>query len=178
MNITTYTNQLKMEELPNPDQFSYGHIQVTHVFLGKDITSPCYGKMIGFFQANQKTYKFSFHIHKPNQRFPHLSNKMTDIAEIVKKSYQGISYTENEPTSFGQQAFWLHTPDKTLQDDPDSFALRQVMRKLTDYSRKNQLCAYFCKNDRKYLKFNGLLPEKRKPTTFLPNEKAISNCIQ
>lgn len=156
MDVKTYTKTLKMEAINNPSQFSYGHIHVTHMFLGKDITSPFYGKIIGFFTADNREFKFYYNVHQPKSIYACLSNKMNNIEELVTTNFHGMVFKNTRPTDFAKKAFWLHTPDDMLEDDTDSFALRKVMRNITTYSRKHDLCRQFRKTDAAALKCNPI----------------------
>lgn len=143
-----YVNRLMMTKLP-ANELSTSDITVTSAFLGKNPKSPMYGKIIGFFDKNNRTYKFTYNVHKFNNHNPHSSNKMTDLEEIVTVNGR----PDTIDTEFGDKAFWENTPLKYLKDigDTDAYILRKLMNKITEYSRKNDLCKKFRKIDKEVL---------------------------
>lgn len=119
-----------------------------------------YGSMIGGFLyvPTDKIYSFRFHIHKPNQKFASLSNRMISIEEIceeiIELSDGPFIDIKCKPTIFGYKAFWLHTPTDTLENQEDR-DLRQLMQSITVYSRKMQFCQKLRKTDKKRLKYKA-----------------------
>lgn len=135
-----------MDKLP-ADKLSTHDIQLICAFIGKDPMSHMYGKIIGFFNKNGTMYRFVYHIHKPRQGSPHLSNKMTEIDKIIFKN-DGTMIPDD--TDFGAKAFWEHTPMTYLQKygNETDVMLKQLMIKITEYSRKHNLCKQFHKTDK------------------------------
>lgn len=152
-----YENDMQMEKLP-VNELSTQDIKLLAVFIGKNPKSCVYGEIIGFFEKNNKIYKFQYHVHKPKQRYPQLSNKMTLIKEIAKNKR---GYTTEIPTDFGTKAFWDYTPMSYLKKlgDENACILRELMNKITEYSRKHELCKYFRKMDKQAIKENPLYKE-------------------
>lgn len=146
-----YVDRLMMTELP-ANELSTSDITVTSAFLGKNPRSPMYGKIIGFFDKNNRTYKFTYNVHKPNSRNPHLSNKMTDLEEII--TINGRPDTID--TEFGNKAFWDYTSLEHLKliGDTDAYVLRKLMNKITKYSRRHDLCKSFRKTDKEAIALN------------------------
>lgn len=49
-----------MDELPNVSEFSTETLTITDLFIGNDIRSPFYRKIIGFFTYQENHYKFLY----------------------------------------------------------------------------------------------------------------------
>lgn len=148
--------ELKMDKLP-VDKLSTHDIRLTCAFIGKDPMSHMYGKIIGFFNKDDTTYRFVYHVHRPHQRSPHLSNKMTEIDKITFKNDAMIP----DDTDFGAKAFWEHTSMAYLQKygNETDIMLRQLMIKITEYSKKHNLCEQFRKTDKIALAKNPAFQE-------------------
>ena len=140
---------MKMNILP-AEAISTDNITVFAAFIGVCTLSPWYGKIIGYFSYDDKYYRFEYNVHRPKQGSPHLSNKMTGIAEIVEED----GWLRGEQTDFGTQAFWSDTPMAELKknNDTNSIVLRELMQKITQYSRAQNLCAKYRKNDKQALR--------------------------
>lgn len=137
--------------------------QLLWLSIGLNPESMQYGDMLGGFlyKPEGRIFTFRYHIHKPKQKYANLSNRMTDLAEIVKKTYnfhgKDITLQEEMPTTFGQRAFWLHTPMSALESD-DEKHLRQIMTSITQYSREQEFCRRLQKTDKKHLIYLRQLP--------------------
>lgn len=137
--------------------------QLLWLSIGLNPESMQYGDMLGGFlyKPEGRIFTFRYHIHKPKQKYANLSNRMTDLAEIVKKTYnvygKDITLQEEMPTTFGQRAFWLHTPMSALESD-DEKHLRQIMTNITQYSREQEFCRRLQKTDKKHLIYLRQLP--------------------
>lgn len=148
--------ELGMEEIVI-DTFQNENISILYMFLGKNPESLMYGKIIGFFKyIDGRIFRIFYQVHKPNQKYPQLSNQMTSI-ELIRVSENTKSYT-GYMTNFGAQAFCKHTPDRYLCD-VESKDLRTLMRAITQYSREHDLCKQFRKTDRVALQVNALYKE-------------------
>lgn len=90
---------------------------------------------------------------------------MTDLAEIVKKTYnfygKDITLQKEIPTTFGQRAFWLHTPMSALESD-DEKHLRHLMTCITKYSREQDFCRRLRKTDKKRIAYVTAYVERMK----------------
>lgn len=107
-------------------------------------------------KPDNRIFAFRYHIHRPNQGSSNLSNKMTDLSEIVEKTYkisgEEITITEHVTTGFGHRAFWLHTPMSALESD-DEKQLRHLMNYITRYSREQDFCRRLRKTDKKHVAY-------------------------
>ena len=72
---------------------------------------------------------------------------MTEIDKIIFKDDDIMIPND---TNFGAKAFWEHTSMAYLQKygDETDIMLRQLMMKITEYSRKHNLCKQFRKTDK------------------------------
>lgn len=52
--------KLHMDEFPNVSEFSTETLTVTDLFIGNDVRSPFYQKIIGFFTYKNNNYKFLY----------------------------------------------------------------------------------------------------------------------
>lgn len=139
---------LKMNVLPT-EAISTDDITVFAAFIGVCTLSPWYGKIIGYFSYDDKYYKFEYNVHRPKQGSPHLSNKMTGIAEIIEED----GWLRSEPTDFGMQAFWSDRSMAELKkNDTDAYVLRELIQKITQYSREQNLCAKLRRTDKQALR--------------------------
>ena len=140
------------------NELSTPFCQLLWLSIGLNPESMQYGDMLGGFlyKPEGRIFTFRYHIHKPKQKYANLSNRMTDLAEIVKKTYnfygKDITLQEEMPTTFGQRAFWLHTPMSALESD-DEKHLRQIMTNITQYSREQEFCRRLQKTDKKHLTY-------------------------
>lgn len=166
MELTEYTMEVYQDEL-NMDVIEDFHsmhtdtMKIIQIFIGKNPKSTMYGKIIGIFLYKNNMYKFEFHVHEPNQKYPWLSNKMTNIYEMQTESFAGIEFPTYKGTTFGNMAFWDHTSLEYLKEkDRDSYELRKLMNNVIAYSRAKDLCKYFRKMDRVALKENPVYRNK------------------
>lgn len=150
-------NDMLMTPIHDTTPMETDKIKLQFAFIGKNIESPFYGRIIGGFEYENKLYQFDFHIHHPKQKHPELSNKMTNISEIVVNKYFGYEIVEYKDTTFGQRAFWSFVPLKELKTEhPDAYELRLLMKVITQYSHDNNFCKYFRKLDRQAVKVNPI----------------------
>lgn len=160
-----YMSSISKEELL---KWNTDKLIVISAHIGTDIRSIWYGKILGYFEYDNKVYHFFYHIHEPNQKYPQLSNKMTCISVLIEKQVvfrceEVIPYVSIEDSTFGHKAFWLHTPDDYIasgmslnlpQEEIDEcLNLRHLMRSITAYSRSKVLCKYFRSLDKNRLKY-------------------------
>ena len=110
-----------------------------------------FGKMYGYFEYENQIYKFTWHIHKPNQRIASLSNRMTSFGRMSMADDYGIRHIAKKPSETGHKAFWLYTPDSMLNGF--DYDLRQLMHSIKVYAVKEQLCKHIRKFDKQYLRF-------------------------
>ena len=156
--ISNYTGPImKMDNIhcdEISDKISSDHCKIICLFLGRNPKSNQYGDMIGFFEyIDGRIFRFRFHVHKPNQKYAQLSNKMTNIEMIVEHNYpelNDIHYTVKD-TDFGVKAFWNNTPTSSLENE--DLDLRQLMQNLTKYSRKHNLCNKLRKTDKEHIAY-------------------------
>lgn len=155
-----YKQHLIMESIDNIEQFNQYGIEMISMLIGKDIKSSQYGYILGFFKYDNEFFEFRYHIHTPNQKYAILSNKMTNLEHIVLKhtniescKFAYIDRIHDEYSYKFAQAFWDYTSLKALTEQPAAYALRILMQNITAYSRQQQFCKYFAKNDKKRLKY-------------------------
>lgn len=151
---------MKMDPVDNTElvRMSTPFCQLLWLSIGLNPESVQYGDMLGGFlyKPNNRIFAFRYHIHRPNQGSSNLSNKMTDLSEIVEKTYkisgEEITITEHVTTGFGHRAFWLHTPMSALESD-DEKQLRHLMNYITRYSREQDFCRRLRKTDKKHVAY-------------------------
>lgn len=139
--------KLHMEQVDEStlNRISTPFCQLLWLHIGINPNSLQYGDMLGGFlyKPENRIFSFRFHIHRPNQKYASLSNKMTVLEEIVERIYhiddKDISWWISIPTSFGHRAFWLYTPMSKLENNDDKH-LRHLMTNITKYSREMDLC--------------------------------------
>lgn len=147
------------------NELSTPFCQLLWLFVGLNPESLQYGDMLGGFlyKPEGRIFTFRYHIHRPKQKYATLSNKMTDLTEIVEKTYniEGKSVTMHEetPTEFGQRAFWLNTPMSALEGD-DEKHLRHFMTCITKYSREQDFCHRLRKTDKKHIAYMDAYEER------------------
>lgn len=148
---------LLMELLPT-EEFHVDGLDVKAVALGKDVKSTQYGKLKCLFVYNKRTYVLHYNVHVPRQGSSRLSNSPEWVDEIIQTEeiIQGEKFTDEKrvESSFGHKAFWLHTPLNTLEGE--DYLLRALIVKITEYSRREQLCKQFRKLDVQALKVNPI----------------------
>lgn len=159
--INRQAEYFMMTKLP-PNELSTDKIPVIGALFGENPASAMYGKIIGYFQYQDKVYEFWYHVHKPRQKYPHLSNHMTELYEVVKRETRYGSWYDKINTSFGNMAFWDYTPLSYLeqQNQTDAYELRKLMMKITEYSRKQKLCKKLRKTDKQAILQNPLYQNK------------------
>ena len=127
-----------------------------HVAL--DPNSSQYGYILGGFLyiPTDQVFAFRYHIHRPNQKYASLSNRMMTIEEMFEKteSINGDEYIffERHQVGFGQRAFWINTPDDILKTNEEK-DLRKLIRNITAYSRKMDFCKKLRKIDKKHVEW-------------------------
>lgn len=132
--------------------FTATDIRVLYFMVCLEPKSTCYGRGLGaFVYKDDSVYRFHYNIHTTYSKGPHLSNKMTSISRIIMRERHGIAATERLETSFGRKAFWMHTPDDCL--NPEEKALRELMKSLAVYCRKEDLCKKLRKTDKAHEKW-------------------------
>lgn len=149
--------KMKMDSVTQNDLsiISTSNCKLLWLHIGINIYSSQYGQILGGFLyiPTNSIYKFRYNVHKPNQKYSCLSNKMISISQITEKTYYAnnanITLLEEQDTNFAKQAFWLHTPYNTLNKEEKD--LKDLMINITTYSRSKNLCALFRKLDKKYL---------------------------
>lgn len=149
--------KMKMDNITQNDLsiISTSNCKLLWCHIGINIYSSQYGQILGGFLyiPTNSIYKFRYNVHKPNQKCSCLSNKMTNITEIIEKTCcinnTNITLLEEQDTNFAKQAFWLHTPYNTLNKEEKD--LKDLINNITIYSRSKNLCALFRKLDKKYL---------------------------
>lgn len=149
----------------DPQVFDTNEMHCLNAVIGFDVQSLYYGHMLLLVEYNDpetdktRTFRVWFNIHQPNQGSRSCSNKMTDIQEIVSKTCKlpdgdTITLDIPEESSFGQMAFWTHTPLRYLEDH-DDIALRKLQIHVARYSSKMQYCKYFRRHDKKRLAYEN-----------------------
>lgn len=134
--------QMLMEEIM--DDLSTGEIRMLYAFIALNPKSSQYGDMLGAFSYKDTVCVFRFHVHRPKQKFPSLSNRMTDCRMIYTKERFGLVHYEEDENCPYLKAFWQNTPDSRL--DENSLAIRQFVENITDYSRRKDFCGQLRKN--------------------------------
>ena len=125
--------------------------KMLYLILCDNPNSYSFGKMYGYFEYENQIYKFTWHIHEPNQKIASLSNRMTSFERMSMSDDYGIRHIAKEQSETGHKAFWLYTPDSML--DGFDYDLRQLMHNLKTYAVKEQLCKHIRKSDAKHVKF-------------------------
>lgn len=154
---TVYTgSQLKMTSIEYVRMFSTNDIKVHRMYIGLNPESSQYGDMIGIIEYQNRFYRFRFHIHRPNQGSPHLSNKMTCLDSIHVQKIHDIDFVYYSKEAFGEAAFWTYMPLETLKQINDgSYELRLFMQKLIEYSRREKLCQRLRKTDKQHIAYKN-----------------------
>lgn len=148
------SKQMSMVRMEHPDILSTEDIKVHRVYIGLNTDTYAYGTMTGIIEYKDNFYRFHFHIHKPCQGSPHLSNKMSELEGIKITEKYGIQFVKTTELTWGYQAFWDHTPLDYLKTyDNGSYELRLLMNNIIAYSRKEQYCQKLRKTDKKHLKW-------------------------
>lgn len=121
---------MKMDPVDNTElvRMSTPFCQLLWLSIGLNPESVQYGDMLGGFlyKPDNRIFAFRYHIHRPNQGSSNLSNKMTDLSEIVEKTYK-ISGEEKQ--------------------------LRHLMNYITRYSREQDFCRRLRKTDKKHVAY-------------------------
>ena len=125
--------------------------EMLRLYIAENPESYKFGKMYGVFKHENELYKFTWHIHEPKQRFSSLSNRMTNFEKIIVKCDEkhDFRYVVSRPSNSGHRAFWINTPDDTLEGF--DLHLRKLMRNLKTYAVSEQLCKRIRKFDKKHL---------------------------
>ena len=142
----------------NPVNFEVDNIDILYFMICLDPESTFYGTGNGVFvYNNEQVYLFRYNIHTPHSKGPHISNTMTSVDQLILKDRHDITMLETKETEFGFKAFWDHTPMECLNQEEKS--LRQLMRSIQSYCRKENLCAKLRKTDKIHEKWKS---ERRK----------------
>ena len=140
--------QMLMEEIM--DDLSTDKVKVLYAFIALNPKSSQYGDMLGAFAYKDIVCVFRFHVHRPKQKHPSLSNHMVNCSTVEAKTVRGITFYEDYQTECpGIKAFWKNTPDSCLDDD--SLAIRQFERRIIEYSRRKNFCGLLRKTDKQRL---------------------------
>lgn len=142
-----------MIEIEESNEWNGSGIRILHAGIYMDPENFFYGKIFGDFVYDDRMYQFRFHVHRPNQGTRVLSNRMDDVRELVyhddRKHGSEYSYVTHEDTNLFSMAFWINTSDRYMETAAE-LAFRQLMKKVTAYSRANGLCQKLRKTDKKY----------------------------
>lgn len=134
--------------------FQAKDIDVLHFMVCLAPDSMCYGRGIGaFIYKDGRVFQFSYNIHTPHSKGPRLSNRMTNIQRVTLHDCYGVMTTRNKNTDFGLKAFWDYTPISALDDE--SASLRELMKSVQSYCRKENLCARLRKTDKEHEKWEN-----------------------
>lgn len=146
-------NSLHLDNLPS-DAISTDKIKVFMAHIGLDPTSPWYGRIIGYFTKDERFYRFIYNVHRPKQGSPNLSNKMTDLSEIIEMN--GLVCSDIGVSEDWCPAFWSDYKMSELKKKnlENAVALRELMAKITAYSRENKLCEKLRRTDKLALQLN------------------------
>lgn len=134
-------------------QLSTDDCEMLRLYIAENPESYMFGQMYGVFKYQNEIYKFEWHIHEPNQKVAFLSNRMTNFDKMLVKydKQHNFRYVVHHPSETGHRAFWINTPDDTL--DGFDLHLRQLMHSIKAYAVSEQLCKHIRKYDRKHLKW-------------------------
>lgn len=125
--------------------------KMLRLYIANDPESYMFGKMYGIFKYEGDIYKFTWHIHEPKQKFASLSNRMTNIEQLIVKQKDESEFVSTAMTKTGYMAFWINTPDNYL--DGFDLSLRKLMKNIKAYAVSEQLCKQIKKFDHKHLKW-------------------------
>lgn len=146
-------NSLRLDTLPS-DAISTDKIKVFMAHIGLDPASPWYGKIIGYFAKDERFYRFIYNVHRPKQGSSNLSNKMTGLSEIIEMN--GFVCSDIDVSEDWCPAFWSDYKMSDLKKEnlENAVALRELMTKITAYSRENKLCEKLRRTDKLALQIN------------------------
>lgn len=149
---------LKVEPLDNLQCMNTDTMKLLQAFIGKDPMSPFYGKIIGFFSYKNQYYRFHWHVHRPNQKNPHLSNHMTDLHYLkIRPAFGDEEFFTYEDSWMGKEAFWVNTSLQQCKDySQDAYELRKLMNNIKTYSQSQNFCKMFRKTDQLALTHNPI----------------------
>lgn len=150
-----YTGSLcKMREIPCA-QLNTETCKMLGLFICDNHESYTYGYMHGIFEYKDgRIFDFTWRIHTPKQKYAHLSNRMTNIQQIITKYYKIADYNavEHINTDFGSKgAFWLYTPLNSLTGE--DYDLRILMQTIKKWAVEEQLCKKIRKTDKKHIEW-------------------------
>lgn len=148
--------ELKMTLINDINELSTDKCEVLCCAIGLNYISSQYGDILGAFKyIDGRIFGFRFHVHKPHQKYADLSNKMVYLENVVKvfdKRYNDYYFDEKTPlTVFGINAFDSSYPFNELNDESKS--LRNLIKSITNYSRKNDYCGMLRKSDKNRIKY-------------------------
>lgn len=134
-------------------QLSTDDCKMLRLYIAENPESSMFGQMYGIFEYQNEIYEFQWHIHEPNQKVAFLSNRMTNFDKmlVTYDKKHNFRYVVNHPSETGHRAFWMNTPDDTL--DGFDLHLRKLMHSIKAYAVSEQLCKRIRKYDRKHLKW-------------------------
>lgn len=138
--------------VPQPcSELSTDDCKMLRLYIADNPESYMFGKMYGIFEYEGDIYQFTWHIHEPKQRLASLSNRMTNIEQLIVKRKNDIEFISTTMTKAGCKAFWLYTPDNYLNGF--DLSLRKLMKSIKNYAVSEQLCKQIKKNDHKHLEW-------------------------
>lgn len=161
----TDNNGLRMDPIMSDDikTWDTDEIKMIGAAIGRRTDSSQYGYILGFYRYDDRFYEFRYTVHTPNQRFPHLSNKMTNLKKIMKETirytkkdgkeqecegfYPSDTHVENDL----HEAFLLHHPIESLTKNGKE--LKTLMKNITAWSRNKDLCRQFRKTDKERIAY-------------------------
>lgn len=121
------------------ENFQAMDIEILYFMVCLKPESPCYGTGTGaFVYKDGRVFKFHYNIHSPYSKGPHRSNTMTSIDELVLRDSYGIVSVDMKHTVFGSEAFHYYTPTNCLDDE--SRSMRELIKSIQTYCRKENLC--------------------------------------
>lgn len=143
-------------------QLSTDDCEMLRLYIAENPESYMFGQMYGVFKYQNEIYEFQWHIHEPNQKVAFLSNRMTNFEKmlVTYDKKHNFRYVVNHPPETGQRAFWINTPDDTL--DGFDLHLRKLMHSIKAYAVSEQLCKRIRKYDRKHLKWRKEISKMHK----------------
>lgn len=116
--------KLHMDEFPNVSEFSTETLTVTDLFIGNDVRSPFYQKIIGFFTYKNNNYKF---LYDRNHR------NISELHCLIQKTTHRIPYEVEKETDFGIYGCWDYTLEELRNEfRQEDVELKQLINKLKD----------------------------------------------
>lgn len=131
-------------------------ITVLAAYLGTEIMDPMFGIITGYFSFRNAYYKFHFHVHRPNTKYPGLSNRMNDITEIQLTDTYFVEHYSN----FAYKALIPHTSMTELHSI-EEVAVRNLSIRIKHWSQNNQLCKQLRRLDKQVCANNPVYKPKK-----------------